>query len=176
MGRCNPKSLRLSRTSTSGWRRSGVEIRRVVKEDVNSFVETYIESYKGLEDYAYRTKREIKNYFKWLLKRDSDGFMVAELNGKIVGFVACDANWFSLFELKKVGEIHEIFVLPRFRKMGIGSTLLEMALKYALSKGRDLAELWFGDRNDVAKIFYIKNGFKIAGKVGKWVRMVRKLI
>lgn len=153
-----------------------MEIRKVVKEDIWSFVNAYIESYKGLEDYAYRTRREIRNYFNWLFKRDPDGFMVAEVKKEAVGFVACDTNWFSIFELKKVGEIHEIFVLRDFRRMGIGSKLLEMALKYALEKGMDTAELWVGEKNDVAKIFYSKKGFKMAEKVGKWIRMVKKLV
>ncbi|MEM0203594.1 MAG: GNAT family N-acetyltransferase [Archaeoglobaceae archaeon] len=150
-------------------------IRRVRESDAGAFVESYVLSYKGLEDYAYKTRREVKNYFKWLLKRDAEGFMVAEEGGKVLGFVACDTNWFSLFELKKVGEVHEIFVIPEFRMKGVGSKLLNSAIDYAIQKERDVMELWVGERNDVAKVFYEKNGFKTAGKVGKWVRMVKEL-
>lgn len=152
-----------------------MEIRRVRESDLSAFVEGYILSYKGLEDYAYRTRREVKNYFKWLLKRDRDGFIVAKEKGRALGFVACDTNWFSLFELKKVGEIHEIFVIPEFRLKGIGSKLLNSALDYAVQRQRDIAELWVGEKNEVARIFYEKKGFKATEKVGKWVRMVRKL-
>lgn len=149
-------------------------IRRVRENDLNAFVEGYILSYRGLEDYAYRTRREVKNYFKWLLKRDPEGFMLAEKEG-VLGFVACDTNWFSLFELKKVGEIHEIFVVPELRMRGIGSKLLKAAIDYAVQKDRDVAELWVGEKNEVAKVFYEKNGFRCAGRVGKWVRMVKNL-
>lgn len=150
-------------------------IRKVRESDVSAFIESYVLSYRGLEEYAYRTRREIRNYFKWLLKRDPDGFMVAEEKGRILGFVACDTNWFSLFELKKVGEVHEIFVVPEFRKRGVGSKLLKSALDYALQRKRNVAELWVGEKNDVARVFYEKNGFRVAGKVGKWVRMVREI-
>jgi len=150
---------------------------RVVREsDAIAFVESYLLSYKGLEEYAYKTRREVKNYFKWLLKRDPDGFMVAEERGRVLGFVACDTNWFSLFELKKVGEIHEIFVVPGFRMKGIGSKLLESAINYAIQKEREVMELWVGERNEVAKVFYKKKGFRTAGKVGKWVRMTKELV
>ncbi|MCS7130899.1 MAG: GNAT family N-acetyltransferase [Archaeoglobaceae archaeon] len=152
-----------------------MEIRRVCKEDLESFVKAYEESYRGLEIYAYRGRRLIKGYFKWLLARDAEGFMTAELDGKIVGFVACDTNWISLFELKKVGEIHEIFVLPNYRRMGVASKLLSSALSYAIEKGRDLAELWVGEANDGAKNFYVLKGFREAGKIGKWVRMIKEL-
>lgn len=150
-----------------------VEIRRVKKDDLNSFVNVYIESYRGLETYAYRGRKLVKGYFKWLFARDSDGFMVTEIDSRAVGFVACDTNWMSIFELQKVGEIHEIFVLPQYRRMGIGSKLLSSALGYAVQRGRTLAELWVGETNSEAKNFYIKNGFKEAGKIGKWIRMVK---
>lgn len=152
-----------------------MEIRRVRDSDVKTFVDCYILSYRGLENYAYETRREVKNYFKWLMKRDPAGFMIAEENGKAIGFVACDTNWFSLFELKKVGELHEIFVIPSFRNKGVGSKLLHSAIGYAIQRGREVAELWVGEKNEIAKIFYERNGFKVAEKVGKWVRMIRKL-
>lgn len=152
-----------------------MEIREVRREDAEIFVEAYIESYRGLENYAYRRRRLAKGYFRWLLGRDSSGFMAAELDGRVVGFVACDTNWFSIFELKKVGEIHEIFVLPECRRRGVASRLLSSALLYAKGKGRDLAELYVGETNEVARKFYEKNGFAAVGKVGKWARMTRRL-
>ncbi|MDK2876048.1 MAG: hypothetical protein PWQ22_458 [Archaeoglobaceae archaeon] len=152
-----------------------VEIRKVRREDAECFVNAYFKSYQGLEEYAYRSRKLVKGYFKWLFSRDNQGFMVAELNGKAVGFVACDTNWISIFELKRVGEIHEIFVLPEFRCMGIASKLLSSALSYAKDKGRDLAELWVGEKNEKAIKFYENRGFRVVGKLGKWVRMVKKL-
>ncbi|MEM0351007.1 MAG: GNAT family N-acetyltransferase, partial [Archaeoglobaceae archaeon] len=83
--------------------------------------------------------------------------------------------WFSIFELKRVGEVHEIFILPEFRRRSVGSRLLSHAIDYALRNGRDVMELWVGEKNEIAKLFYARNGFMEAGKVGKWVRMVKKL-
>jgi len=116
-----------------------VEIRKAERTDIDEFVKIYTESYRGLENYAYTRKRDIKNYFKWLLSRDKDGVMVAVIENKAVGFVACDTNWFSIFERKMVGEIHEIFVLPEYRGRGIGTKLLEKSLEYSLEKKRKVA-------------------------------------
>ncbi|WP_456467630.1 N-acetyltransferase family protein [Archaeoglobus sp.] len=150
-------------------------IRRVGKEDVESFVDVYTNSYRGLEEYAYTRKRDIKNYFKWLMSRDRDGFMIAEVDGKAVGFVACDTNWISVFERRRVGEIHELFVLPELQGKGIGSALLKKAIEYSKERGRNKAELWAGRTNYKARKFYQSHGFREAGEWGKWIRMVRSL-
>jgi ribosomal protein S18 acetylase RimI-like enzyme len=151
-----------------------VEIRRVRRDDVKWFIEVYQRAYANLPEYAYTRRREIRSYFNWLLGRDQEGFMVAEV-GKPVGFVACDTNWISYYSDEKVGEIHELFVLPEFRNRGIGSSLLLKALDYARNRNRRVAELWVGEKNENAKIFYKKFGFKEEGVWGKWVRMIKYL-
>jgi ribosomal protein S18 acetylase RimI-like enzyme len=91
-----------------------VNIRKVVLTDIESFVKLYTLSYKGLEEYAYAQKKDIEGYFRWLLKRDSEGFLIVEANEPIA-FIACDTNWFSFVEGKVVGEIHELFAHPDYR-------------------------------------------------------------
>jgi ribosomal protein S18 acetylase RimI-like enzyme len=151
-----------------------MRIRQVKPNDINDFIETYIKAYEELENYKYRTRKEIKNYFKWLYNRDKEGFIVAEENGKSVGFADGDTNWTN-FEGEKVLEIHEIFVLPEFRKRGIGSQLLTNLLSYGIKKDRKLAELWVGKTNYRALNFYKKFGFKEAGEWGKWLKMAKSL-
>ena len=152
-----------------------LRIRNVVKDDQAEFVRIYKEAYRGLEEYAYTSTRDIKWYFRWLMARDKDGFFVAEVNGRPVGFVACDANWVSFFENTEIGEIHEIFVHPDWQGRGIGSKLLERAIEYARSRRRRLAGLWVGVGNVKAKKFYEKFGFREIGVWGRWIRMVREI-
>ncbi|MEM2273092.1 MAG: GNAT family N-acetyltransferase [Candidatus Bathyarchaeia archaeon] len=151
-----------------------MRIRRVELSDIQTFVDLYKLSYRGLEEYAYISEKDIKDYFRWLLKRDPEGFLLAELSGS-VAFIACDANWFSPFEGRVLGEVHEIFVHPSYRKMGIGRTLLEKAINYARSKRRDLMGLWVGVKNFSAKEFYRKNGFIETISLGKWTRMIKRI-
>jgi len=153
----------------------GTEIKKVNRNYLKDFVEVYRESYKGLEKYAYLSARDIKRYFKWLMSRDPEGFFVAEVNGSVVGFVASDANWFSFTEVKKVGEIHELFVHPSWRRKGIGTTLLLKAINYIKSRGRSTVELWVGNNNFGAISFYRKFGFKEKGNLGRWIIMVLKI-
>ncbi len=150
-------------------------IRKVRKEDIWAFTDVYQKAYAEIPEYAYTRRKDIRNYFRWLLNRDAEGFMVAEVDDVAVGFVATDTNWISYVTGERVGEIHELFVLPEYRRRGIGSSLLTRSLKYAEKRGHKIAELWVGERNENAKRFYRKFGFREEGKWGKWVRMVREL-
>lgn len=151
-----------------------VEISNVVASDLEDFVEIYRLAYKGLEEYAYTTTRDIKSYFRWLLKRDQNGFFKARIR-RTVGFMACDTRWISHVEGVEVGEIHEIIVHPQFRGLGIGKMLVQKGIEYSRKQGRSICELWVGDRNEKAKEFYRSLGFKEVDKWGKWIRMVKKI-
>ncbi len=151
-----------------------MKIRKVNPQDIEKFTEAYIKAYEALNDYKYRTRKEVKNYFKWLYKRDKDGFWVAEEKEAFAGCVAGDAYWVNP-EGEKVLEIHEIFVIPEFRGRGIGTMLLEKILFYGIEQGKKLAELWVGKTNYSAIKFYKKFGFKEAGVWGKWLRMLKSL-
>ncbi len=155
--------------------KTDVKIERIKKEDIPKLVDLYLRAYKGLEEYAYTHPKDVESYMKWLLNRDPEGFLVAKVDGKIVGFVAGDANWFSRREKKKVGAIHEIVVDPEYQGMGIGTRLMEEILKYFKSKGLDTAELWVGDENYRAINFYKKFGFQEKGRYNYWIRMTKKL-
>ena len=151
-----------------------VNIRKAMPSDITSFVELYTLSYRGLEEYAYTQRKDVEGYFRWLLKRDSEGFLIVELDEPIA-FVACDTNWFSFVEGKVVGEIHELFVHPDYRRRGIGRTLVEKAVEYARGRNRRIIGLWVGVKNFSAKEFYRKMGFIERVSLGKWTRMIKIL-
>jgi len=149
-------------------------IRKVKADDLKAFVDVYKSAYKGMEEYAYKKDKEIKRYFRWLLKRDENGFFVAEVEGEAVGFVACDAYWHNFFD-EEMGEIHEIVVLEKCKGKGIGKKLIENAEKYLKKKGYRKTGLWVGEKNHVAIKFYEKLGYKKGEKFGKWRRMIKEM-
>lgn len=145
-----------------------MRIRNVTKDDRRSFVKIYSEAYRGLEEYAYRSNKEIKRYFNWLFNRDPDGFFVAE-DEEITGFIACDSEWYSFEE--GAGEIHELFVKPEYRRRRIGRNLLLKGIEYLKYKKRKIVGLWVGVKNYGAIEFYRKMGFEKGECWGKWLRM-----
>ncbi|MDW8066710.1 MAG: GNAT family N-acetyltransferase [Aquificaceae bacterium] len=152
-----------------------MKVRRAEESDIKELVEVYLRGYRGLEEYSYTHPDDVQAYLNWLFRRDVAGIWVAEENGRIVGFVASDGNWFSKREGKVVGAIHELIVLPEYRNRGIGKALVEKALEYFRSRGLDIAELWVGDENTRAIEFYKKLGFEEKDRFNYWVRMTRSL-
>ncbi len=151
------------------------KIERAKEEDLEELAKVYLEGYRGLEEYSYTHPEDVRAYMRWLWKRDPEGIFVAKVDGRIVGFVAGDANWFSKREHKKVGAIHEIVILPEYQGMGIGHALMEKILDYFRNKGLHTAELWVGDENHRAIEFYRNFGFKEKGQYNYWVRMTLDL-
>ncbi len=150
-------------------------IRNVTKDDLDDFLELYYKAYRGFDKYYYKKRKWARWYFKWLMKRDEDGFFVCEVNGRPVGFIACDCNWISNIEKREVAEIHEIFVDPDFRGKGIGTALINKAIEYAKKNGRNIVELWVGVENKNAIEFYKKLGFEEKEIVKDWLRMVKRI-
>ncbi len=144
------------------------------KQKRDLLVRIYLEGYKGLEEYAYSRRSDVKGYLNWLYRGDPDGFFVAQEEGSEVGFLGCVSNWFDR-NFGLIGEIHELVVLPEKRNQGIGSALLKEALIYLKNKGHERIGLWVGKNNERAKAFYKKFGFKEVGGIGIWIRMILTL-
>ncbi len=150
-------------------------IERAKIDDIYKLVEVYMVGYKNLQEYAYTHEDDVMAYLQWLFRRDIAGIFIAKINGEIVGFVASDGNWYSKREGKVVGAIHELVVLPTYRKLGIGKELINKAFEYFKERGIDVAELWVGDENREAINFYKKLGFEEKDKFNYWIRMTRDI-
>ncbi|NPA74984.1 MAG: GNAT family N-acetyltransferase [Euryarchaeota archaeon] len=145
-------------------------IRKGEKKDLAQVPEILMDSYRGLEEYGEESIEKARRYIEDLYDEDPECFFVAEVDGKIAGFIFCNRFWYSKFEHSKVGAIHEIVVLPGFRHAGIGKELIEKAMEF-LGPGK--IELWVGEHNTKAIEFYKKLGFEEREKAGKWVRMIK---
>lgn len=135
--------------------------------------DVYRNAYHHLAAYAYRTDEEIEAYLRWLKKRGQGRLLVAFAGEKPVGFVAVDDRWETL-NGQRVGEIHEIVVHPDYQGRDLGKRLLAAGLDLLRQKGMSRFELWVGDKNERAKAFYLREGFRQRGRWGKWVRMWRE--
>ncbi|MHC1579562.1 MAG: GNAT family N-acetyltransferase [Candidatus Alkanophagales archaeon] len=166
-------------------------------------VDLYLDGYKDLGNYFYARRRDAVRYIKWLYRRDRDGFLVAverrgggadagmESDGggsgsgsdgdgveddhrvEIVGFIASDAFWLSESG-GRVGAIHEIVVSPERRNLGIGTRLMNAAIRRFKELGLRQVELWVGVTNP-ARRFYENLGFKPEFQSGVWVKMTKAI-
>lgn len=101
-----------------------------------------------------------------------DAFVVAEVDGKVVGYIMCrlehGLSETRRFSLVKKGHIVSVAVLPEYRRAGIGKALVTEALR-ALSK-HNAEECFLEVRmtNEPAINLYKKLGFGIARKVSHY--------
>jgi RimJ/RimL family protein N-acetyltransferase len=86
--------------------------------------------------------------------------LVAEVNGKIVGFVSADRGFANRIK-------HSVFIvtgiLSDYRGKGIGSKLFENLIIWATKNEVQRLELTVMTHNEVALKLYKKIGFKIEG-------------
>ena len=105
------------------------------------------------------------HFFMDLFKRFPETFIIAEEDGEAVGYIMCriETGLPSLkpLELRKIGHIISIAVLPQYRGRGIGHSLIRRALE-AMSR-RKAKECYLEVRvsNTTAINLYKKLGFKI---------------
>lgn len=89
-----------------------------------------------------------------LLAMHPDGFLMAEADGKVVGYVIGVIRWGA------TGHILAIGIDPPHRGQQIGSTLMEHIMNRLRAKGAKLARLEVRKSNLDAQQFYLKLGFR----------------
>ncbi len=94
-----------------------------------------------------------------LYTRHPDGFLLAEADGKVVGYVIGVTRW------ETMGHILAIGVDPPYQKQNIGSTLMEQLIGRLRVKGMKLVRLEVRKSNFGAQRFYLKLGFRQRGEI-----------
>ncbi|RMF91643.1 MAG: GNAT family N-acetyltransferase [Nitrospinota bacterium] len=133
----------------------------------------YKRAYEGWEEYAYQSNRDIIDYLRWLRKRAPEGFLVAFMQEKPIGFIGVDYRWIDS-RGEAIGEIHELALDPDFQAQGIGKQLFLAGLEVLRAKGHRRFGLWVGEKNTRAQALYTRFGFRIQERRGIWIRMVKE--
>ncbi|HIK37821.1 MAG: GNAT family N-acetyltransferase [Geminocystis sp.] len=124
-------------------------------------VETLFELIRALADYEKLTdsvKGNPQSLAKHLFSQPAYAeAIVAEVQGKLVGFALFYPNY-STFLTKPGIHLEDLFVLPEYRRQGIGSALLKYVVN--LAKERDFGRVEWNvlEWNKPAIIFYEKMG------------------
>lgn len=151
-----------------------VSVRTGRLEDIDELAQLLMRAYQGMEEYGEESLGEAKRYLKWLRRTCKDGFLVAEVDGCAVGFIAACPDWKD-WDLGTVLEVHEIVVAPEWQGKGVGYLLLHQAYNLGRAHGRSVAALWVGVGNTRARNWYAKLGFRELGRWGEWIRMFRAI-
>jgi ribosomal protein S18 acetylase RimI-like enzyme len=107
------------------------------------------------KDWRWRKKRHIDAD----VAGNRDGIFVAEVAGKVVGFISSRADRESRF-----GWIANFAVLPGHQKKGIGTRLIEAAFDYLRAEGMEYVRIEALDQNPIATRFYPRLGFRAVAR------------
>jgi GNAT superfamily N-acetyltransferase len=119
-------------------------IRRATLEDAAAIGEVFVRARDEMT-YLPRISDEVRPRLGgWFLERAE--LWVAEEDGRVVGFAGVEGD-----------ELSHLYVDPRAQGRGVGSALLEQAK----SLRQDGLELWVFQKNDGARRFYERHGFRL---------------
>lgn len=140
-----------------------IKVRKFRIEDMPEVLE--------IEKRSFKNPYDIQT-FLYLWAVEPEGFFVAEVDGKVVGYVIASS---------RKGEIVSIAVMPELRRRGIGRRLMKEAMGYLERKGVKRVELMVRIGNVGAIKFYEGLGFKKVCIIPKYyldedgIKMVRTL-
>lgn len=87
------------------------------------------------------------------------GCFVAELEGRIVGYITTRLDW-----VNGVGRIPNLAVTEEMRGRGLGRSLIERALEYFRNEGMALAKIETMASNPIGQKLYPACGFEEVGR------------
>jgi len=142
---------------------SEVVIRETRREDLDDVIAINMETLP--EHYP-------RGFWEEHLRKWNKSFLVAEVDGKIVGYVMCRVEWgwgFIRNKLLKKGHVISIAVRPGYRRRGIGEKLMINAME-SLKKYYGAEEIYLEVRvsNTPAISLYKKLGFKIIKTIASY--------
>lgn len=136
--------------------RTNMKLRRFSLADLDKILEIEKLSFPYREAWS-------KEYFEILYQKNPEEFIVAEENGKVVGY--------TIGQLKNdSAEIISLAVAPNWRKKGIGKALTEFLINHF--RGKKIKEIFLHVRtkNEVATSFYQNLGFEVSKTIKNYYR------
>ena len=102
------------------------------------------------------------DYYAEQLLRDDVAILVAEIEGRIVGYVYTRIEPASIEALSDTsGWIHDIFLDESARGHGLGKALLEAAINALRELGANTLMLAVSPKNETARRLFEKQGFRL---------------
>ncbi len=144
-----------------------IEIRSAEEKDIPGILEMLRRLKKLNEEFDTRftVSDDMEGRAAGLLKKvihDRDGYLVlvAFSSKKIAGLIMIDVIDRIFYSPPGEGRITEFYIMPEFRRSGLGKVMLERA--YSAMKERKIGLLTaeFPSLNVIARNFYTKDGFR----------------
>lgn len=134
------------------------DLERII--DLNLKLFKFESSFNNNLNLSWTLSAEGKKYFQDRLQKIDGCIVVAELDNKVIAYLASSTLQNHNYYLEKnLAKVDNMFVLPDYRNMGVGSSLLEEFNSWCKKKNISKILTEVSNQNDVAQDFYAKNGF-----------------
>jgi ribosomal protein S18 acetylase RimI-like enzyme len=142
------------------------EIRPATTRDIPEIVEVWGElaRFHASLDRAFAPseiwREEYRQFIRGLLGRDDALAVVAEGDGRLIGFGVGRVSLLpAFFARRRRGYIHDIVTREPYRRRGVGRRLVAALLEWMASSGVATVELTVAVRNPEAVAFWAAQGF-----------------
>ncbi|BBD72863.1 N-acetyltransferase [Sulfodiicoccus acidiphilus] len=142
-----------------------VTVREAKKEDAERIIELMVRLKKLNEEFdpLYTVRQDIydvvKKFVEASMGKENVAMIVAE-DQEVIGFVRLEIRSRMFYEPTMEGVITDLYVLPPYRRKGVGKVLIDAAIKELKSRGVYLASAEFPPMNKISVDFYQRRGFK----------------
>ena len=105
-------------------------------------------------------EEKLREYLTEAIDNPERIVLVAVAGEKVVGMVKADLVDRLFYVPKTKGEIVEFYVLPEYRRKGLGEEFLDHIIRRLNQEGADIIAAEFPALNEIAVSFYEKQGFR----------------
>ncbi|MGC9050217.1 N-acetyltransferase family protein [Pyrobaculum sp.] len=143
-----------------------VVIRPATKEDLDSAVQLVVRlrklnaEFDPLLQVAPDVEQAARKYLENALNNPSSVLVVAVEGSKVVGLLKGDVEDRIFYYPKYAGIIKDFYILPEYRRKGIGKRLMMEGVEQLRKRGAEVIMASFPALNEIAINFYKKMGFR----------------
>lgn len=143
-----------------------IKIRDLKKEDLKSAanlvmrLKKFNSEHDPLFNVSEDLEKNVTGYLESAIELDTKDVTVADLNGKIVGLIMGEVLDRPFYHPNKELRVTEIYLLPEYRKGGLGKKLLDALIEREKGKHCDVLTVEFPTENLLAHKFYTRQGMR----------------
>ncbi|MDG6905454.1 MAG: GNAT family N-acetyltransferase [Nitrososphaerota archaeon] len=147
-------------------KREAVGIRPIKKDDIESAGQLLarLKRLNGEFDPLLKTIDKVETEATKSIERGMSSektvILVAVAAGRVVGFVKAEVRDRIFYEPRIEGAIVAFYILPEFRRGGLGNRILSAIMNDLRKRGARLVTAEFPSQNEIASRFYTKLGFR----------------
>jgi ribosomal protein S18 acetylase RimI-like enzyme len=144
-----------------------VKVRRAGERDLDSIVELVVRLKRLNSEFDPLLKvrddiyTQVRNWLSGFMNDKNRLLLVAESDdGRVIGVLVSEVRERLFYEPRMEGVIMDFYVMPEFRRRGIGKMMMDEAIKMLREMGAHVISAEFPAQNQISVAFYRKYGFR----------------